>query len=159
MIFATCGSSHLPFARLMEALATLPPDELRVQHGPASAPPCAAAMAYLSFPAMIEEIDRADVVVSHAGVGSIMCALRAGHVPVIFPRLKRYGETVDDHQAELAEALAGRGTAIVAWSAEELAASVRSAPPRAVGRSLPSGPLSTAVRAAVLGEDLSALHR
>lgn len=159
MIFATCGSSHLPFERMMRALSALPADELYVQHGPADPPRCATATAYLSFGEMLEQIERADVVVSHAGVGSIMCALRAGHVPVIFPRLKRYSETVDDHQAELARALAERGTAVVAWSTDELAEAVRSVPPRAHARTLAAEGLSAAVRAAVRGEAVSALPR
>jgi UDP-N-acetylglucosamine transferase subunit ALG13 len=41
-------------------------------------------------------------VVCHAGDGSILAAVRAGHVPVVLPRLARYGEAVDDHQLELA---------------------------------------------------------
>jgi UDP-N-acetylglucosamine--N-acetylmuramyl-(pentapeptide) pyrophosphoryl-undecaprenol N-acetylglucosamine transferase len=159
VIFATCGSSHLPFERMMQALVALPADELYVQHGPASPPACATATPYLSFGEMLEQIERADVVVSHAGVGSIMCALRAGHVPVIFPRLKRYAETVDDHQAELARALAERGTAVVAWSPEDLAQAVRSIPPRAVARTLAAEGLSAAVRAAVRGEAVTALPR
>ena len=155
MIFATCGSTELSFDRMMEALAALPADELHVQHGIAQPPPCAQAYPFLPFTAVIEKIDQADVVVSHAGVGSIMCALRAGHTPVIFPRLKRYSETVDDHQVELAEALAERGTAVVARSAEELVRAVASVPRRRTATELPTSQLAAAVRAAVRGEPLT----
>ena len=115
MIFATCGSSHFRFDRMMEALAALPPHDLYVQHGPAEPPPHARAVEFLPFEKIVDNIARADVVISHAGVGSILCAIRAGHTPVIFPRLKRYNETVDDHQAELAQALSEQGSAVVAW--------------------------------------------
>jgi UDP-N-acetylglucosamine transferase subunit ALG13 len=156
VIFATCGSSPARFSRMMEALGALPPEELQVQHGPVSPPPCASAYDYLPFNRMVELIEAADVVVSHAGVGSIMCALRAGHVPIVFPRLKRYGETVDDHQAELAEALAKRGTVIVAWSVEELRDSVARVPPRSIAQQLGGEGLGAAVRAAIRGEAHSA---
>ena len=114
MIFVTCGSSPVGFTRLMRALEVLPPYELTVQHGPVACPPCATGYDFLPFGRIVELMQEADLVVSHAGVGSIMCALQAGHVPIVFPRLERHGETVDDHQAELACALAQRGTVLVA---------------------------------------------
>lgn len=152
MIFATCGSSPAPFSRMMEALSALPSDELHAQHGPAAPPRCAAAYDFLPFNRMVELIERADMVVSHAGVGSIICALRAGHVPIVFPRLRRYGETVDDHQAELAEALQRRGNVVVVWTAEELVEAVRSMPPRGAGQQLGAELLCGAVGAAIRGE-------
>lgn len=152
MIFATCGSSPFQFERMMQALAALPAAELSVQHGPAQAPPCSVAYPFLPFGSMIELMEEADVVVSHAGVGSIMCALHAGHVPVVFPRLKRYSETVDDHQAELASALAKRGTVIVATSPEELILAVESVPPRSQRKPLQVDRLNLAVRAAIYGD-------
>ena len=115
-------------------------------------PPCARADEFVSFGRMVELIESADVVVSHAGVGSIMCALRAGHVPIVFPRLKRYSETVDDHQAELAEALEQRGNVIVVWTGDELAAAVASVPPRGGVRALKADALGAAVRAAIWGK-------
>jgi UDP-N-acetylglucosamine--N-acetylmuramyl-(pentapeptide) pyrophosphoryl-undecaprenol N-acetylglucosamine transferase len=90
VIFATCGTSPFRFDRMMRALEALPTEELSVQHGPSPAPPCAVGYPFLDFGTMVELMEQADVVVSHAGVGSIMCALQAGHVPVVFPRLKRY---------------------------------------------------------------------
>ena len=152
MIFATCGSSPFGFDRMMQALRALPAAELSVQHGPAPAPPSASAYDFLPFGSMVELMQQADVIVSHAGVGSIMCALQAGHVPIVFPRLKRYAETVDDHQAELAAALAKRGTVIVATTPEELVSAVRSVPPRAPERALAANGLTDAVRAAIHGD-------
>jgi UDP-N-acetylglucosamine transferase subunit ALG13 len=57
-------------------------------------------------------LERADVVVSHAGTGSSIAALRAGKVPVLVPRRAARGEHVDDHQEEIALELAGRGLAL-----------------------------------------------
>lgn len=150
MIFATCGSSHFQFERMMRALDGVPRSALHVQHGPAQPPPCAEAYPYLPFDDIVEKIAAADVVISHAGVGSILCAIRAGHTPIIFPRLKRYHETVDDHQAELAEALAARGTAVVAWSAAELVAAVESVPPRREELAVAPDSLVTAVRRSII---------
>jgi UDP-N-acetylglucosamine transferase subunit ALG13 len=54
----------------------------------------------------------ADVVVSHAGVGSTIEALDSGHFPIVVPRRAAFGEHVDDHQVPLAVDVAKRGLAI-----------------------------------------------
>ena len=54
-------------------------------------------------------VHEARVVVSHGGVGSILIALTHGKQPLVVPRLKRFGEVVDDHQLLLARRLAHEG--------------------------------------------------
>ncbi len=131
MIFATVGSTQIPFRRFMRALESLPGERLLVQHGPVDPPPGAARTnAFMQFPEMIESMEAAEVVVCHAGAGSILCALRAGHTPVVVPRLKRYQETVDDHQVEFSRALAAEGKVIAVEDLDELGAAVAAAPPR-----------------------------
>jgi UDP-N-acetylglucosamine--N-acetylmuramyl-(pentapeptide) pyrophosphoryl-undecaprenol N-acetylglucosamine transferase len=151
MIFVTCGSSHLPFQRLMDAVAVLPQDELVVQHGPAKPPPAAETMPFLPYGDVIKLIEEADVVVSHAGVGSIICSIRVGHVPVVFPRFKRYSETVDDHQVELSRALEERGTVRVTWTPEDLPGAIASLPARGAAMQSNAIRLNAAVRAAIFG--------
>lgn len=53
-----------------------------------------------------------DVVVTHAGVGSVLSALNQGKVPVILPRRAEHREMVDDHQLEFAEMIDARGLAV-----------------------------------------------
>jgi UDP-N-acetylglucosamine transferase subunit ALG13 len=149
MIFATCGSSHFGFDRMMDALAALPAGELEVQHGPSKPPPGVLGVAFLPFDDLMARIQAAEIVVSHAGVGSILCAIRAGHTPLIFPRLKRFRETVDDHQEELAEALARQGSAIVARSGDDLVQALLAVPPRRTVTSVGTHELVKAVRASV----------
>lgn len=152
MIFATCGSSHLPFERFMQALAVVPAAELIVQHGPATPPPAARAIPFLRYAEVQELIEECDVVVSHAGVGSIICAVRAGHTPIVFPRLERYGETVDDHQVELGRALEQRGTVRVVTGPEQLMPTIRALGPRGASAPADTVRLNAAVRAAIYGE-------
>jgi UDP-N-acetylglucosamine transferase subunit ALG13 len=131
VIFATVGSTQIPFERFVRALETLPGEQLLVQHGPVEPPAGAAqANAFMQFPQMIESMEAADVVVCHAGAGSILCALRAGHTPVVVPRLKRYEETVDDHQVEFSRALAAKGKVIAVEDLDRLSAAVEGAPRR-----------------------------
>jgi UDP-N-acetylglucosamine--N-acetylmuramyl-(pentapeptide) pyrophosphoryl-undecaprenol N-acetylglucosamine transferase len=55
----------------------------------------------------------ADVVISHAGVGSALTALHCGKFPILVPRRVELGEHVDDHQAEIAAELGRRGLALI----------------------------------------------
>ena len=55
----------------------------------------------------------ADVVISHAGVGSALTALRCGKRPILVPREAARAEHVDDHQTQVATELGGRELALV----------------------------------------------
>ena len=150
MIFATFGTHHQPFPRFLDALASLPPDELVVQHGHSPAPRRAReAVPFLDFGAMLERVRAADVVVTHAGVGSILLARREGHTPVVVPRLHRLGEHVDDHQVDLTEALAEQGKVIPVLDVARLAGAVASVPPRGAPRPPVTGSLHRAVQEAL----------
>jgi UDP-N-acetylglucosamine transferase subunit ALG13 len=153
LIFVTLGTHHQPFGRLLDALSQFDPDELVVQYGTGEPPKgVREAHAYLPFDEMLRNFDAAEGVITHAGVGSIICARRAGHVPLVVPRRHDLGEHVDDHQAELTKALEKRGTVVAAWDLAELrtlaadAFSRRRAP-----GSTPEPPLCPSVRAALQG--------
>jgi UDP-N-acetylglucosamine--N-acetylmuramyl-(pentapeptide) pyrophosphoryl-undecaprenol N-acetylglucosamine transferase len=67
---------------------------------------------WLSATELNAALRAADVVVSHAGVGSALASLRAGHHPVLVPREAARGENCDEHQEQLARELADRGLAV-----------------------------------------------
>jgi UDP-N-acetylglucosamine transferase subunit ALG13 len=126
MIFVTVGTNEARFDRLLDAVARLPLDEeLVVQHGPSSVqPPNATLFDYLPFPGVVEYVRRARVVVTHAGVGSIMVALANGKRPVAVPRLRAYGEAVDDHQQAFGRRFAAAGLVTFLESPAELGAAL-----------------------------------
>ena len=76
MIFVTVGTTHFQFDRLIAGVATLETDEeIVVQRGPSRVPAGNARVVdFLSFGELADYIRRSRVVVSHAGVGSIMVA-------------------------------------------------------------------------------------
>ncbi|NLO09103.1 MAG: glycosyl transferase [Clostridiales bacterium] len=51
-----------------------------------------------------EYITQASLIITHSGVGSIITALKAKKPVVVYPRLRRYNEHVDDHQLDIAKA-------------------------------------------------------
>lgn len=55
----------------------------------------------------------ADLVVTHAGVGTIMQLLEWGINPVVVPRRRSRGEHVDDHQVQICDYLLNAGLATV----------------------------------------------
>ncbi|GAH82957.1 unnamed protein product, partial [marine sediment metagenome] len=51
-------------------------------------------------------IRKTDVIISHAGAGTILTALKYGKPVVVVPRQKKFKEHVDDHQLQLTKELA-----------------------------------------------------
>lgn len=66
------------------------------------------AQSHIDDSTLRRAMTEADVVITHAGVGSALSAMLAGHRPICVPRLARYGEHVDDHQSALAARLSAR---------------------------------------------------
>ena len=69
----------------------------------------------------------ADVVVCHAGAGSILLARRCGHRPIVMARLGELGEAVDDHQLIMARRLDASGVVTLVADAAELREAVAAA--------------------------------
>jgi beta-1,4-N-acetylglucosaminyltransferase len=107
MIFVTVGTNEAPFHRLLLALNDLRiEEELIVQYGASDVRPSGATcIESVPFEELAGLVRRARLVISHAGVGSVLTALSNGKRPVVVPRLKRFGEAVDDHQVDLARRL------------------------------------------------------
>jgi UDP-N-acetylglucosamine transferase subunit ALG13 len=108
VIVVTVGSSNFQFDRLVRGIEAVETDEeILVQHGPSSVrPKHATCVPYLAFDELVDAVREARVVITHAGVGSVLVAQMNGKKPIVVPRLARYGEVVDDHQLYFAERLA-----------------------------------------------------
>ncbi len=126
MIFVTVGTNEARFDRLLHAFDSGPPDEeLLVQHGPSPVrPPGATCVDYLAVRRACGAVRRARIVVTHAGVGSIMTALANGKRPFVVPRLRRFGEAVDDHQMQLGRRLHEAGLVTFVERPEDLRAAL-----------------------------------
>lgn len=57
-------------------------------------------------------IDEASFVITHGGVGSIVQAVKKEKRIIAVPRLKKYGEHVNDHQKEIIETFKNQGLII-----------------------------------------------
>ena len=128
LVFVTVGTDHHPFDRVMQWTANLisshPHIEAVVQHGDSHPPAGARNQAMMDVATFMDTLDRASVVVCHGGPGSIMEARGAGHLPIVVPREKRFGEHVDDHQVRFATRLSVDGMVQLARSEAEFRAAV-----------------------------------
>jgi len=122
--FVSLGNATQPFNRLIEAVMKIVaqlPKPVIVQHGSTRF----AAVGCIARPFLgMEEyrclMTESELVILHAGAGSLIHAIQAGKMPVVMPRRVKYGEVIDDHQVELAKALAEAGKVIVAEEPHEL---------------------------------------
>lgn len=136
----TLGTSTYSFRRLVNQLLEVTPPHVEVvwQVGGTSSvglPPDAR----VSMPAdvLFAAMQRADLVIAHAGVGSALNALKAGHRPVLVPRLRLHGEHVDDHQVQIADELGRRGLSAPLRVEEITWSNLTSGRRQIVGRSVP----------------------
>ena len=67
-----------------------------------------------------ELVAKADIVITHAGTGSVTSALKAHRKVIIFPRQYKYKEHLDNHQLELAALFTDKGYTLSAMDKEEL---------------------------------------
>ena len=54
-------------------------------------------------------VSKARLIITHAGAGSILSAVKKGKVVIAAPRLKKYGEHTNDHQLQIAKEFADAG--------------------------------------------------
>lgn len=125
MIFVTVGT-QLPFDRLTAAVdlwaVQNPAQKVLAQTGAGRADfahiACQPTLDQTAFAAAMEA---ADVVVAHAGMGSILMAAEAGKPIIIMPRRADLGEHRNDHQSDTAVEMAALSNVTVVEDAAALA--------------------------------------
>jgi beta-1,4-N-acetylglucosaminyltransferase len=153
VILVTVGMHTDGFPRLvqeMDRIAAKVDEDVVMQIGATRYEPRAARWFTFTTQEQMEALcEQARVIVSHAGAGSILTALRYHRPLIVVPRRRDYGEVIDDHQLELADALSSVGALLVAndicelWAKLDEAAHFTPCVPQSNG-------LISAVRRAVL---------
>lgn len=131
MIFVTTGSRKFKFDRLIKELDRL------VENGTITEPVFAQIAEteylpkhfeykrYLSPEEFSEYQDKADLIITHAGTGALVGALKKGKQVIAVPRLKRFNEHSDDHQLQIAQALKEEGYLRVVLNIKNLGKAVK----------------------------------
>ena len=106
MILLTVGT-QLPFDRLVESIDRLALKyqiQVKAQIGKSDYQSQQIESRKFFTPDEIEKaFKEASIVISHAGMGSIINCLRYKKPVIIFPRLSKYGEHRNDHQLDTLE--------------------------------------------------------
>lgn len=126
MIFVTVGTHDSQFDRLLKELDVLIErgkikDKIVAQIGRSTyIPKNYEWFRFLEFEKIIELQKRADFIVSHGGVGSIMNALQLKKAIVVVPRLPEYKEHLDRHQVQTTKELEKEGRVIAVYDLKNL---------------------------------------
>lgn len=73
-------------------------------------------------------LNKAEIIISHAGTGTVVASVKKGKKVVIFPRLEKYNEHLDDHQLEISELFSEKGYALSALNKQELIEAIKALP-------------------------------
>lgn len=151
MIFVTVGT-QLPFDRLVRCVddwAGASGSDVFAQMGPSRLRP--RHIGYRDFLSPQESHERmleAEVIVAHAGMGTILSAFELGKPLLIMPRHAAFGEQRNDHQVATARHFAQTGEVTVAFDVDELRADLDDLEHLAVHE--PIGPYASAELIAAL---------
>ena len=126
MILVCVGMSEDPFDRLLEIIDDfcekgIIEDEVVAQIGNTKYVP----RNYDFFDCVendkfLEWIKKADLIISHAGIGCVLPALKLGKKVIIFPRKYEHHEHVDNHQVEMLKAFTRKGYVLGATNDKDL---------------------------------------
>jgi len=111
LIFVIVGSQKFPFERLIREMDRLVEkgivqDEVVAQIGvSAYEPQHMKWQRFMDKEDFDHHIENCDLLVTHAGEGSIMTGLLKKRKVIAVPRFEKLGEHVSDHQLEIARAL------------------------------------------------------
>jgi len=125
MIFLTVGT-QFPFDRLVKAVDTLAgegniEEEIFAQIGCSSYMPVNfKAMQTMETELFEKFICNSTAIISHSGMGTIETALRNEKPMLAVPRLKKYGEVVNDHQIDIAKRFEAEGYLLAAYNENEI---------------------------------------
>lgn len=129
LIFVTVGAT-LGFERMIETVATLKrngaiPERIVFQTGSGPFPQGLGddveIVRELPFDEVQALLQRAKIVITHGGTGSLITALRAGCNVIAMPREFARKEHYDDHQSEITDAFVARGLILAARDPAEMA--------------------------------------
>lgn len=110
MIFVCLGTQDFQFDRLLKKVDDLVEkgiikEEVFAQSGYSTySPSKICCKKFMDFNEFDSFLDRCNFVITHGGTGTIIKALRKKKKVIAIPRLKKYGEHVDDHQQEIIDA-------------------------------------------------------
>ncbi|MFQ6010411.1 MAG: PssE/Cps14G family polysaccharide biosynthesis glycosyltransferase [Candidatus Aenigmatarchaeota archaeon] len=127
MIFVTVGTPKYDFSRLIKKMDEVAKKKnIFMQIGNTKYVPVNCKYKrFLSRKEFENRIKKSEVIVTHAGVGSIIDVLNAKKPIVVVPRRKKLGEHVNDHQMDITKEFEKRGLIIACYDVSGIEHSIR----------------------------------
>ena len=121
LIFVTLGTQDKQFKRLLEAVDKLDiDDKIIAQTGSTEFKSDKIEIhKYLSQRKFNQYMEDADMIITHAGVGTIIAGLKLHKKMIVAARKAEYKEHVNDHQIELATKLEQLGCILAYQDGED----------------------------------------
>jgi len=123
MIFVTIGT-QAPFDRFIKIIDEVAPqinEEIVAQvYKCGFTPKNIKTVDFLAPDEFNNLFEKADLIISHAGMGTILSALQKHKPIIIFPRIAALGEHRNEHQLATAEKFKELGSVYVAMNEQEL---------------------------------------
>lgn len=124
MIFVTLGTQKFQMNRLVEAVDRIAPsmdEEIFIQSGNSTYQPVHCQTAeFVDKEQFKQLIKECTLLITHAGIGTIMMGLNETKPIIVVPRRAEYQEHVDNHQEEIAEAFASKNLVVNCSQVNEL---------------------------------------
>jgi len=133
MILVTVGTHNQPFDRLLKEIDRLVEqeeikDKVIAQIGYSKYKPRNYQyFTFTSWKKILKLNNIADIIITHGGAGNLILASHINKPIVVVPRMKHYGEHVDNHQLQLVRELEKQGRVIAVYDINELGKAVKKA--------------------------------
>lgn len=133
MIFVTVGTPIHDFSRLVKAVDDLVAakkikEKVVVQLGYTKYVPKNCEWFRFAKPEKIEELSKTcRIYISHSGIGSLVMPLEYKKPVIAVPRLKEFGEHIDNHQLQIVKEMEKEGKIIALYDVKKLEDAIKKA--------------------------------
>lgn len=126
MVFVTLGTQDKTFERLIDAVENQVKkqnikEEVIVQAGSTKyVSDFVKIIPYMNENEFHDYMKKANIIITHGGVGTIIEGLELKKKMIVVPRLAKYGEHVNDHQVQIVENFEKSGYILAVYDLEKL---------------------------------------
>ena len=127
MIFVVLGTQKFQCNRLLKTVDELVgngtiKEEVFAQKGYSDYKPINySSIDFLQKEEFEEKIEECSLLITHSGVGTILAGINHSKPVIVFPRLKKYKEHVDDHQLDIAKTFEKKNLVLMCGEDDDMA--------------------------------------
>jgi len=126
MIFVITGTHSQQFNRLLKEVDNLVEskaikEKVIMQIGYSDyLPKNAEWFKFVDYKKMLNLMEKASLIITHGGIGSVMVSLKLNKKTIVVPRLKKFLEHTNNHQLEIVKELSRQRKIVAVYNINEL---------------------------------------